>query len=336
MLENKRILLTGASGMVGATILKYLLNKYQTTEFVSVTSFSHKGEPDKLTWAMEGNRDRVTVLTYDLARPFTETVKAKVGKVDMILNIASDSHVDRSITDPVDFMRNNIDLTVNLLEFAREIKPELFLQFSTDEVFGYAPEGEFHEEWSVTNPSNPYSASKACQEAIAISYWRTFQVPVVITNTMNVFSPLQDWEKFVPICVKYILEGKEIQIHSYPGEEKAGSRFYIHGDSVAEAIDFVIQKTPVQYPESERLDRYNIVGDEEVDNLTLALKIGEILGKEVKYKLTDAHSSRPGHDVRYALDGTKLKEAGWTPKANFEEKLEEVVGELKEKLYNKS
>lgn len=326
-----RILLSGGSGMVGSHVLKYLLENTEH-EFVCVCGWEHKGEPEKVLWAMEGHKDRVKVITHDLSKPFTPRVKRAIGQVDIILNIASDSHVDRSITEPVDFIQNNVNLVLTMLEFAREVKPRLFLQFSTDESKGVAPEGVLHGEWSPTNPSNPYAASKACQEDIAISYWRTYSLPVVITQTMNVFSPNQDWEKFIPLCVKKILSDEEITIHAYPGATRAGSRFYIHADSVAEALSFIMATTPIQYPESERLDRYNIVGDKEVDNLTLALTIGKILGKEVKYKLVDFHSSRPGHDSRYGLDGSKLANMGWKPTLNFDRKLEEVVVKLKEKF----
>lgn len=317
--------------MVGSYVLKYLL---QTTEhdFIAVCGWEHKGEPEKVLWAIKGNESRVTVVTHDLSKPFTERIKKQIGKVGMVLNIASESHVDRSIEDPVGFIQNNVNLTLTLLEFAREIKPKLFLQFSTDEVYGVASEGFNHPEWYSHIPSNPYSASKAAQEDIAISYWRTYGVPVVITNTMNIFCDNQDWEKFIPICVKKILLDEEVTIHAYPGATKAGSRFYIHADSVAEAVKFLIEKPVGLYPNVDRPDRYNIVGDKEVDNLTLALTIGEILGKEVKYQLVDFHSSRPGHDARYALDGTKLANTGWKPTQNFEEKLKETVLKLKEKF----
>lgn len=319
--------------MVGSHLLRYLLHN-TNYQFVAICGWQHKGEPQNLQWAMEGNEDRVTVITHDLSTPFTPLIKKKIGAVDMILNLASDSHVDRSITHPVDFVQNNFNLALYLLEYAREVKPSLFLQFSTDEVYGVAKELENHQEWSAIVPSNPYSASKACQEALAISYWRTYGVPVVITNTMNVFSERQDWEKFIPLCVKKITEGETIFIHSYPGGKKAGSRFYIHADSVAEAVLFIMGKPPHYYPNADRPDRYNIVGDKEMDNLSLALLIGKILDKEVRYELTDAHSSRPGHDVRYALDGTKLAEHGWRPSKNFEEKLKEVVLNLKERHAN--
>lgn len=325
-----KTMLTGCGGLVGSHLLKYLL-KNTDHHILCVDSWEHKGQPQNTLNAIKGYEDRVTVITHDLSAQFTDRQKKQFGQVDHILNVASESHVDRSITDPVNFIKNNVNLALTMLEFAREVKPKLFLQFSTDEVYGVAPEGYNHKEWESHIPSNPYSASKAAQEDIAISYWRTYGVPVVITNTMNIFSDTQDWEKFIPLCVKKILSNEEITIHSYPGATKAGSRFYIHANSVAEAVKFIMDKPVGMYPKVDRPDRYNIVGDKEVDNLTLALTIANILGKEAKYTLTDAHSQRPGHDVRYALDGTKLANEGWQPTSNFDTKLIETVLKLKEK-----
>lgn len=323
-----RILCTGVSGQVGYHVAKTLLEAGH--EVIGIFTLDHKGKRNNIEKLL--NHENFLPFEKDLNYVFNSAEKITLSSIDIILNIASESHVDRSITDPVPFIKNNINLTLNMLELAREIKPKLFLQFSTDESFGVAPEGTNHHEWSPHIPSNPYAASKACQEDIAISYWRTYGVPVVITNTMNIFSDIQDWEKFIPLCVKKILLDEEITIHAYPGATKAGSRFYIHADSVAEAIKFIIEKPVGLYPNVDRPDRYNIVGDKEVDNLTLAKTIGEILGKEIKYQLTDAHSERPGHDVRYGLDGTKLANEGWKPTANFEEKLKGTVLKLKEKF----
>lgn len=323
-----RILITGVSGQVGYHVAKALLEAGHTV--IGIVSLDHKGKPENVLGL--GKYSMFELINHDLNCEFNTLAKTMFDKTDIILNIASESHVDRSITDPVPFIKNNINLTLNMLELAREIKPKLFLQFSTDESFGVAPEGINHSEWSPHIPSNPYSASKAAQEDIAISYWRTYGVPVVITNTMNIFSEIQDWEKFIPLCVKKILSDEEITIHAYPGATKAGSRFYIHADSVGEAIKFLIEKPVGLYPNVDRPDRYNIVGDKEVDNLTLALTIGAILNKEVKYELVDFHSSRPGHDARYGLDGTKLALAGWKPTQNFEEKLYQTVLKLKEKF----
>lgn len=325
-----RILISGVSGQVGYHVAKKLLQEGH--EVIGIASLDHKGKVENLNHFI-GTKG-FGFLAKDLNSEFSLLERSVLRGVDIILNIASESHVDRSITDPVPFIKNNINLTLNMLELSREIKPKLFLQFSTDESFGVAPEGTNHTEWSPHIPSNPYSASKAAQEDIAISYWRTYGVPVVITNTMNIFSEIQDWEKFIPLCVKKCMLGEEITIHAYPGATKAGSRFYIHADSVAEAVNFIMNKPVGLYPSVDRPDRFNIVGDKEVDNLTLAKTIGEILGKEIKYQLVDFHSSRPGHDARYGLDGTKLAEAGWKPSSHFDDKLKETVLNLKEKLTN--
>lgn len=323
-----KILITGASGLVGSHVLKYLLANTDA-EFICPCSWEHKGNPLNVP-----KDPRVKIITHDLSTLFCDEAIKSMGPIDYILNIASDSHVDRSITDPVPFVRNNVNIALTMLELARKVKPKMFLQFSTDEVYGSVPENYNSKEWDAIVPSNPYAASKASQEALAISYWRTYGVPVVITNTMNVYSATQDWEKFIPLCVKRILEGDEIKIHAYPDKKRAGTRFYIHADSVAEAMKFIIDNvTPGMNPQVDRPERLSVVGETEIDNLTLALKIGEILGKEVKYELVDFHSARSGHDLRYALSGDKLANLGWKPSQDFSEKLEKTVLELKEKLF---
>lgn len=327
MEKPKVVLLTGASGFVGSHVLSHLLKNTDYT-IICICAWTHKGLPSRILddKNYQANKDRVTIITHDLVAPLPPDVKALIGRPDIILNIASDSHVDRSITDPVPFIKNNTDLVLNMLEFAREVKPEMFIQFSTDEVYGQAPIGVNHKEWSPIVPSNPYSASKACQEAIAISYWRTYGVPVVITNTMNVFGQRQDKEKFVQLCIDRAKSGEKITIHSYPDGKTPGSRFYIHARNVADAMMFVMKNvTPEMYPASELPTRFNVVGEKEVDNLTLAQMIADILGKPLNYELVNFHSSRPGHDCRYALDGTKLAEAGWKPNVSFEESLKETV-----------
>jgi len=179
-----RILLTGASGFVGAHVLRHLLANTDR-EITCPVTFRHRGNSDRIASALAGNdawHQRVRVVICDLAAPVSATTAVRFGPVDEIWNVASDSHVDRSIDEPARFTENNVSLILNLLDYARQIRPRLFLQMSTDEVYGPAKPGQAHAEWSPIIPSNPYSASKAAQESVCISYWRTYGVPVVITN----------------------------------------------------------------------------------------------------------------------------------------------------------
>lgn len=323
---KKRVLLTGAAGFFGSHLLRHLVLNTDW-EFVCICSWMHKGTPERLLNAMAGiDKDRFTIITHDLIAPLTPMTKRSLGKIDYILNIASNSHVNRSIDNPGEFVLGNTALAYNMLELAREIKPEVFLQFSTDEVYGVAPEGVNHPEWDVILPSNPYSASKACQEAVAISYWRTYNVPIIITNTMNLFGETQDPEKYVAQLIRKINNEETVTVH---GEEGSiGSRFYLHARNGADAVLYILKNLPpTLYDEGKNLmpDRYNIVGDIEIDNLKLANIVAKIIGKELKYELVDFHKGRPGHDRRYALDGTKLKKLGWTAPFDFETSLTNSV-----------
>lgn len=324
----KRCLVTGTSGFFGHHMLRHLFANTDW-EIVTICSWTHKGMPERVKQAIGGNEsyaNRLEVITHDLEAPIGQRTKDRIGKIDYILNIASNSHVDRSITDPAPFVIGNVELVVNMLELARELKPELFLQFSTDEVYGPAPDGVDFEEWSTIIPSNPYSASKAAQEAIAISYWRTFDVPVVITNTMNLTGQAQDPEKFPALCLRKIFKGEKVMIHGKPDD--IGSRYYIHARNAADAVLFIINKLGVAHYVEDKVmkpDRYNIVGETELNNLELAQMIARLMGKELIYEFMDFHTGRPGHDRRYALSGEKLKKLGWVPPTDFETSLKSTI-----------
>ena len=322
---SKRVLITGTSGFFGSHLLRHLMVNTDWT-FVCPNSWTHKGTPERVENAIDGmDKSRVDVITHDLTAPFTEMTKKRIGKVDIILNIASNSHVHRSIETPREFLIDNSLLVYNLLEFAREVKPELFLQFSTDEVYGDAPIGVDYPEWSVIRPSNPYSASKAMQEAMAFSYWRTYDIPLVITNTMNLFGETQDPEKYTARLIKQIHNGEEVTVHGSEGN--IGSRYYLHARNGADAVAFIVNNVKPRLHKDgvDRPERFNIVGDVEMDNLELAKMVAEILGKPLKYKLEDYHSTRPGHDRRYALSGKKLKDLGWQAPMEFYPSLKKSI-----------
>lgn len=325
-MKNKRVLLTGASGFFGSHLLRHLLMNTDW-DIVCVVSWKHKGTPERVENALKDQDwSRVTMILHDLESPFTEMTKKRIGHIDYILNIASNSHVNRSIDDPVPFVTGNVQLVLTMLEFARECKPELFLQFSTDEVYGPAPEGVNYKEWSMIRPSNPYSASKACQEAIAFSYFRTYDVPLVITNTMNLTGQTQDFEKYPAQLIKKIYNDEVVTVHGKPDD--IGSRFYIHARNAADAVLFIIKNLPPHHYIEDVVgepDRYNIVGETELNNLELAEMTAKILGKKLKYEFTDFHKGRPGHDRRYALSGEKLKALGWKPPEDFEKSLKSTI-----------
>ena len=322
----KRAVLTGAGGFVGHHLLEHLLVNTDW-EIIATDSFRHQGKTDRIAEVLAAHPDqahRVEVITHDLTAPFSAQMTRRIGHVDYLAAVASESHVDRSIADPVPFVRNNTDVMLNTLELARVIKPGVVLHVSTDEVYGPVALGEPpHPEWDPILTSSPYAASKAAQEAIAIAWWRTYGVPVVITNLMNVYGERQ-CEKFVPTLIGRILRGETVQIHGTPDE--IGSRNYLHARNAASAWLFILGLPPAMFPQALRPDRYNIAGLEPVSNLALAQEIADILGKPLKYELTGFDvKNRPGHDPHYLLDMAKLTALGWKPPVDFHESLERTV-----------
>jgi dTDP-glucose 4,6-dehydratase len=332
-----RLLLTGAGGFVGHHTLAHLL-KTTDWEIVVTDSFRHFGTSARLRAVfaeLPQFRDRVKVVTHDLNAVIDSVTAKEIGEVDFIINMASNSHVDRSITEPRPFIENNVALQLTMLEFARkQSNLKMFLQISTDEVYGPAPIGSDHEEWSEIIPSNPYSASKAAQEAIAISYWRTYDIPVVISNTMNIIGERQDVEKFIPLSISRLLKNQKVPVHAKKmnGTWVAGSRFYLHARNQADALRFIIMQkinTPLKYSEGlARLERFNVRGEVEIHNDEMVELIAELMhlpceGDHVEY--VNVEGARPGHDLRYALTGDKLFVLGWKPPIPLRESLDRTI-----------
>lgn len=324
---GKRILLSGSNGFVGNHVLRHLL---VNTDYhlVLPVSFRYGGNHDRIAHQLDGKPEwqkRVTIVTCNLAEPIAKTTAAKFGRVDEIWNIASCSDVDLSIAQPADVILNNVSMMVNLLEYARDLRPDMFLHMSTDETMGPAPYGYTHKEWDTVKPSNPYSGSKAAQEAICFSYWRTFGVPVVLTNTMNILGELQEATKMVPKTIQKLLAGEPMSVHVSP-EGVSGSRFYLHARNLADAWLFLSEThIPQMYPAFDVPSRYHIVGEREVTNVELVELIAQILEVEPLMNLVSFHESRPGHDLRYALDGKKLADLGWTAPYSLEDSLRKTV-----------
>jgi dTDP-glucose 4,6-dehydratase len=319
-----RVLLTGASGFAGSHVLRHLLTETDW-DILCLVSWQHRGEPGRILDAVAGiDPGRVQVVTHDLAAPMTSGVLNQVGRADVVMNIGSDSHVDRSITHPVPFVTNNVMLALNMLEYARRTCPRMFLQMSTDEVYGPMLDDRLNREWDTVLPSNPYSASKAAQDALATAWWRTYSLPIVLTRTMNLFGPFQNSEKYIPMVIRRVLADEVVTIHASP-KGQPGSRCWIDVRELADAWLFLsCEHTPARYPEADRPDLFHIAGEMR-DNLTVAQNIATIIGRPLKYKLTSFHESRPGHDLAYGLDGSKLAKAGWTPQRELDESLAETV-----------
>lgn len=304
-----RVLITGASGFIGSGVLAYLLEQ-TSWEFTCVCSWRHMGSPLHITPG-----PRVSVVTHDLVGPLPH-----LGDFGYILNLASESHVDRSIQFPREFIENNVSSTINVLEYARLHPPFRFVQFSTDEVYG----AQQHEEWDVLLPSNPYAASKAAQEMVAIAYWSTYKVPVVITNSNNIVGPNQNKEKFVPKLIDLISRDQEVVIHAANG--KPGKRYYNPVQNVADALLFLLTSPQRTMPnEPDRPPRFNLPGGVELDNLEMAQLIANLLGKTLNYRMEDAEISRPGYDQFYPHTAGKLSEMGWNPPFDLVNELERII-----------
>jgi len=312
------ILVTGGCGFIGHHLVEHI---HRTTNWniviIDKLSYASNGlERLKSTDLLESKR--IKVFTYDLRIPLSPGIVQEMGKIDYIVHMAADTHVDNSISNPVPFIENNVMSTVQLLEYARISDVKKFFYFSTDEVFGPALGSTSYKEWDRHKPTNPYSASKSAAENICISYENTYKIPIIIVNVMNAFGERQHSEKFIPKVIKKILKGEEVDIHADTECKNAGSRFYIHARNISSAVLFLIEKGEIG-------EKYNIVGEREMDNLELAEFISKVIGKPLKYKLVNFHEDRPGHDLRYCLNGDKLIQMGWKLPLTFEDSLTKTI-----------
>jgi dTDP-glucose 4,6-dehydratase len=276
----------------------------------------------------ERTRRRVRVVHHDLKAAINPQIASTIGRVDYIAHLAAGSHVDRSIQYPMEFVMDNVVGTVNLLDYARNLDHlDMFVYFSTDEIFGPAPEGVAYKENDRYNSTNPYSASKAGGEEMVVAYENTYGLPAIITHTMNVFGERQNPEKYIPMCIKRVRDNQKIIVHSNPERTQAGSRHYVHARDVADALLFLynldINKIPRDYG-GAKCQKFNIVGGRELNNLELAQFVADVQNKPLNYEMQDFHNSRPGHDMRYALDGSKMASLGWRPQA-IEQQLTDVI-----------
>ncbi len=312
-----KALITGAAGFIGHAIVERILTETDW-DITIIDRLDISGNLNRLAEIGAAKNPRVKFRFHDLRAPINDQLAAQIGEHDYILHIAAATHVDRSIESPMEFVQDNVVATCNILDFARKVGCHRFLQFSTDEVFGPAPPGVQYAEHDRYNSGNPYAATKAGAEQLAVAYANTYGLPVIVTHTMNCLGRRQHSEKYLPMLISKIGKGETVTIHANKDRTKAGTRFYIDCKDVAEAVDLILY--------ADALGTYNIVGERETSNLELAQWVAEHLNKPLHYELVDFHSSRKGHDLRYGLDGTKMRdEFGWQPSIQIRERVGQII-----------
>ena len=331
---SKTVLITGGAGFIAHHVIDKIL-KETNWKVVCLDRLDISGNLNRLADMLQDHdpkavSQRLRIVFHDLKAEINSQIVHDIGHIDIVLHLAAGSHVDRSITYPMEFVQDNVVGTVNMLDYARKNLPNLerFVYFSTDEIYGIAPPGVAYKEYDRYNSTNPYSASKAAAEEFCVAYENTYKMPIVVTHTMNVFGERQHPEKFIPATIQKVRDGEKVIIHADPTRTVAGSRMYIHAKDVAEGLMFILGlKNYVHTGDygHAHCPKFNLVGTEEIDNLTLAQMIAAAVGKELNYEMTDFHTSRPGHDMRYALDGGLLASLGWTPKIKLSERINEMV-----------
>lgn len=299
-----RLLVTGGAGFMGCNFVRQIVTKHPNWEVVVFDALTYAGRIDNLkdVW------DRIKFIKGDVRK--REQVERALNGCEAVVHFAAETHVDRSFGNPTKFVRTNVLGMLNVLEACRKCEPKKLVHISTDEVYGQALRGEF-KEGDPLKPRNPYSASKACQDMLCHAYFETYELPIVMLRPTNNYGPYQHPEKLIPKTIVYALLGKAVPIHG-SGEYV---REWLYVRDCCEAIDLILER-------GKGGEVYNVPGECELKNLEVVKKIFELLEKPCLITFTQ---DRPCQDVRYALDGNKIKELGWEPKTRFIEGLKYTV-----------
>ncbi|MEA3488868.1 MAG: dTDP-glucose 4,6-dehydratase [Candidatus Omnitrophota bacterium] len=302
-----RLLITGGCGFIGSNFIHFMLERYKDARVINL---------DKLTYC--GNPENLNDVSSDMRYSFVkgdicdrDLVEDLMTDVDTVINFAAETHVDRSIKYPDDFLMTNVFGVKTLLEAARKAGVARFIQIGTDEIYGSVDEG-LSREGDPLKPNSPYSATKAAADMLALSYHATYGLPVVVIRSSNNFGPYQYPEKIIPLFITDLLEDRKVSLYGDGGNV----RDWLFVKDNCAGIDLVLRRgKPGQI--------YNIGGGCCLSNLELTGKILSVMGKgkeSIEYV-----NDRPGHDRRYALDSSRVKELGWAPEAGFDRNLEETV-----------
>jgi dTDP-glucose 4,6-dehydratase len=323
-MTTRKILITGGAGFIGSHVVRLFVNKYPDYEIFNFDKLTYAGNLKNLT-DIE-NAPNYHFVRLDLVDATAVNNLFNEHQFDSVIHLAAESHVDRSITNPMDFVMTNVVGTVNLLNAAKEIwkgnmEGKLFYHVSTDEVYGSLHDGGFFLETTPYDPQSPYSASKASSDHFVRAYQNTYKIPVVLTNCSNNYGPNQFPEKLVPLFINNIRNNKPLPVYG-KGENV---RDWLYVVDHARAIDVVYHKGKI-------CETYNIGGFNEWTNIDLIKVIcktmDKILGRPEgeSEKLITYVTDRAGHDLRYAIDANKImKELGWEPSLQFEEGIEKTI-----------
>jgi dTDP-glucose 4,6-dehydratase len=305
-----RLLVTGGCGFIGSHFVRVVLKSRKAWQVVNLDALTYAGNPDNLRSVEEDPRYRFVRGSIEDAVLVEKLVQEGF---DAFVNFAAESHVDRSLHGPIDFVRSNIEGTAVLLEAAKRVKLGRYLQISTDEVYGSLPPTGVFRESTPLHPNNPYSATKAGADHLALSYQRTFGLDVVVTRSSNNYGPNQYPEKFIPLFVTNALEGKPCPVYG----DGLQIRDWLHVEDNARGILAALEK-------GKSGEVYNLGGGNERPNLEVAKAILAHLGKPES--LLTYVEDRLGHDRRYALDSSKArKELAWSPKVDFDDGLRSTI-----------
>jgi dTDP-glucose 4,6-dehydratase len=321
---SKNILVTGGAGFIGSHVIRHLVRQHPDYKVINLDKLTYAGNLENLA-DVEGNDNYEFVKGDIYDAPFLNDLFNDYA-FDGIIHLAAESHVDRSITDPNEFIKTNVVGTVNLLNVAKsywqeDYRGKLFYHVSTDEVYGsLGQEGYFTEE-TPYDPKSPYSASKASSDHMVRAYFNTYGLPVIISNCSNNYGPNQFPEKLIPLFINNIRNNRDLPVYG-KGEN---IRDWLYVVDHAKAIDLIYHKGRLG-------ETYNIGGDNEWKNIDLIRKLCEIMDRKLdrepgtSEKLITFVKDRAGHDMRYAIDCSKVKnEIGWQQEVNFEQGLEKTV-----------
>ena len=324
MSKSKSVLITGGAGFIGSHLVRKLIKDYPNYKIVNLDSLTYASNFKNL----ESNKSftNYKFIKGDIRKLDFLQELFKSNNFDIVVHLAAESHVDNSIKNPFQFISTNILGTHNLLEIARDHwgknkKDKLFYHISTDEVFGSLADGGKFSEDSHYDPRSPYSASKAASDHLVRAYYHTYDLPVVVSNCSNNYGPAQHYEKLIPLMIQNIVNKKSLPVY---GDGK-NIRDWLYVEDHVEAIDLILHKGKIG-------ETYLIGGENEKRNIDLVFKLikltDSVLGRPEGFskKLIHFMPDRPGHDYRYAIDNSKIKEElGWKPKTPFELGLDKTV-----------